>query len=658
MFGNFINFKKYRRCLSLFGVLSFFLSSVIVKADPNSEGKKSENDTQVQYIDQGDQSESVENLGKYKFDNADQSANKIKSSRIQKAQQNSENVSQEQEIVSKGRPESVAKSGEPPLANENQGSSKIKPSRIQRFQQNSGNLLTNSQNSPQNENDTEALYLADIDTEMKTCTIILSSQKEFTLEDSRLKHIVYGEKDGVGGGHTKRSVDYRAKSEYFEVKDVQYENGYRYKVRTKDGATRLETKSVFPIDWEVRDIISAIGFCLENYVNLRDEGLGVKEYISCYYGVCICVICNGSSVVTAFPLNPSSYYFISNSTKDSGFYDRLKPNVIFYGDKWICSPIKKSLIENSFSYGVTPKQRCLEKFWSEDSKMAIRNLFHAAMHDHVDILSYLLDKGIDINVLDDNERTPLIVAIEKGNLEAVKFLIESGADLNVSTYEVGTPLHVALKNHYEKITLFLLTKGVDVNALNLYGRAPLHIAAESSSAEIVTDLLAKGATADIRDSFLNPPMFFVFQSKVLDVLLENNIDINAVNSDGENFLHFMMRKNTRRTVSRLASVLFKLKFDVNSKDAWGMTILHIAACKNDLDSIKFLLSKKVFESFQPEVPDINAQDSKGLTPLYIAAQYRCYDVVKFLLSDPRVDKNIKDNAGRTFEYYQTLISIK
>lgn len=53
----------------------------------------------------------------------------------------------------------------------------------------------------------------------------------------------------------------------------------------------------------------------------------------------------------------------------------------------------------------------------------------AAYHGHVDTVKMLVDKDVDMNVLNDRGQSPIAGAVFKGYDEVVKIMYEKGADL-------------------------------------------------------------------------------------------------------------------------------------------------------------------------------------------------------------------------------------
>lgn len=107
----------------------------------------------------------------------------------------------------------------------------------------------------------------------------------------------------------------------------------------------------------------------------------------------------------------------------------------------------------------------------------------------------------DPNVLDDENKTPLHLAAEKGCAECVKLLLGKGADpnavdgnknisLNGGAYNgYRTPLHFAAAEGHTECVDLLLGKEADPNAVDGYKETPLHKAAKNGHAACIKLLL-------------------------------------------------------------------------------------------------------------------------------------------------------------------------
>ena len=89
--------------------------------------------------------------------------------------------------------------------------------------------------------------------------------------------------------------------------------------------------------------------------------------------------------------------------------------------------------------------------------------------------------------------TPLMNAIEKGDIKEIERLLASGADVNEKRFDNYTPLHIAAFYGQANVAALLIEKGADVNAKDDDRRTPLNTAVRKGQVNIVTLLLKKGA---------------------------------------------------------------------------------------------------------------------------------------------------------------------
>ncbi|CAL8124254.1 unnamed protein product [Orchesella dallaii] len=92
------------------------------------------------------------------------------------------------------------------------------------------------------------------------------------------------------------------------------------------------------------------------------------------------------------------------------------------------------------------------------------------------VLDALVRFGADVNMTGQFCRSVLHAAAEVGNLTAVRYLIYKGCDVNALDENNSTPLHLALelsKMHTHQILVTLVLNGGFVNAVNNYKRKPL-----------------------------------------------------------------------------------------------------------------------------------------------------------------------------------------
>lgn len=117
----------------------------------------------------------------------------------------------------------------------------------------------------------------------------------------------------------------------------------------------------------------------------------------------------------------------------------------------------------------------------------------AAREGNVDILRALLQHGIDVNRLTDGY-TSLHIAALNNKVGAIHVLVQAGADMEIGDDDDCTPFLVACGNQCHEAALTLFKHGAKVEVRDTRGETPLQIAARQAGREGVTatvDLLLR-----------------------------------------------------------------------------------------------------------------------------------------------------------------------
>ena len=130
-------------------------------------------------------------------------------------------------------------------------------------------------------------------------------------------------------------------------------------------------------------------------------------------------------------------------------------------------------------------------------------LLHACLYGYLDIVKYLVEKGVAINNPNDAGKTPLHIAVRYKHMDVAKYLLENGADINIPNTKNGdTPLHIAVETLNFELIYYLLENGANVSAQNSHGETPLHTAALMQNPKLVDYLIEKaGANEEIIDVY-------------------------------------------------------------------------------------------------------------------------------------------------------------
>mmetsp|Transcript_24250 Transcript_24250/g.29409 ORF Transcript_24250/g.29409 Transcript_24250/m.29409 type:complete len:457 (+) Transcript_24250:181-1551(+) len=124
----------------------------------------------------------------------------------------------------------------------------------------------------------------------------------------------------------------------------------------------------------------------------------------------------------------------------------------------------------------------------------------AAQCGHAKVVALMVDNGADVNIQDDDGKTPLFVACSFNNVDVVQILLKvPGINLELGNNEGSRPLQFAAEAGYIKVVRMLLDAGADIDAKGLNHQTALHEAVIGGHESIVRMLLSKGCDVELRD---------------------------------------------------------------------------------------------------------------------------------------------------------------
>jgi len=119
-------------------------------------------------------------------------------------------------------------------------------------------------------------------------------------------------------------------------------------------------------------------------------------------------------------------------------------------------------------------------------------VLHAVLENQLDILSFLIQQGCDINQADDSGMTPLHAAAINNNVKAVEILLSANAEVDIEDKFGNTPLAQAVFSCKEDIAVvkLLFERGANPSHSNINGSSPISFAIKTKKKPVV-DLLSR-----------------------------------------------------------------------------------------------------------------------------------------------------------------------
>ncbi|PWQ95705.1 ankyrin repeat domain-containing protein [Leucothrix arctica] len=244
-------------------------------------------------------------------------------------------------------------------------------------------------------------------------------------------------------------------------------------------------------------------------------------------------------------------------------------------------------------------------------------LIHRAIaNTEMELAQALIAKGVDVNIKDAYERTPIQIAIEKNDSRFTQLLLSSGANVYVKDKDGNSLLHRAAVNGKTNIVTQLLADRVNIHQKNDKGETALLLAIQNDELAITRTLLKIGANPHVGDKYGRSPIGNALTKKNLSyakLLIAKKVNINKISDRTQSPLMTAVKTQNIPLVKLLIASGVRQK---TSDKETGNTPLHIAVAQEDTTILQLLLAARA------DVNAVNEEDRYmyGQTPLHLATR--------------------------------------
>lgn len=205
-------------------------------------------------------------------------------------------------------------------------------------------------------------------------------------------------------------------------------------------------------------------------------------------------------------------------------------------------------------------------------------LMGASKNDRFDLVKRLCGKGADVDLQNLAGESALMHASQEGNYAVAKFLIEKGAKVDMQKNNGWSPLMIAIRCGHRKVAELLLEKGAEIDHRDLDGFSALIIASKWCEVMAAKLLIEKGAQVNLQDKYgWSALMHGIHQVVQLDqeltneapleisgLLLDHGADVDMQSTKWESPLSLALQNDS-------TTALIEKKVSMNNSLQWIVT---------------------------------------------------------------------------------------
>jgi uncharacterized protein len=207
----------------------------------------------------------------------------------------------------------------------------------------------------------------------------------------------------------------------------------------------------------------------------------------------------------------------------------------------------------------------------------------ACYPEHYEIVNELIKHKVNLNLKDENGRTPLMLNIMTGGL-FIRELIKAGADVNVIDNNNHSMLYYAVCNNSKEDVIDLINAGIKIEDYSLI------IASNNRNQELLKILKQRKKV----QKKINKKLLVAFKNEEMDIVkeyLKEGANIDTKDKDGWTPLMYTVLYENLELVKEL----IELGADVNERDGNRMSVLDIARSQENEEILKLIKDKSGYK---------------------------------------------------------------
>jgi ankyrin repeat protein/urea transporter len=257
-------------------------------------------------------------------------------------------------------------------------------------------------------------------------------------------------------------------------------------------------------------------------------------------------------------------------------------------------------------------------------------LSDALIYGHYEVAKFLYNHGGKIILCSEILASKLCYLVYYKKNEELKNWLDNGVSPNIFDYDNRTPLHIANNIENTQAIEILTNYQADVNMIDRWGRNTNneYLHRSNANTELNIEILDEEKKSNIKSYIYIPFSLFKKYKKPIELISNELIESVIVEliKEGDNHMKKALLPSLICTIiylndTYLLQKIINLGIEINKGDYDNRTPLHIACASGNEDMVRILIWNG---------SNINIKDRFGFTPLYEAVQHNHKNIINIL----------------------------